>query len=144
MSAKIFLALVGLMYLGLAIWCSVVPTTTSAKVGFQLEPGSGQSEFLVIYGGLELALALIFLLPFARKEFLDSSLVACALIHACLVTFRTVSFFLYDDISSMTYKLAIGEWTILLLSVFFLICLKTGLKNQAPTAVDSRDSSPST
>ena len=117
MLAKIFLTLVGTMYLGLAVWCSVSPAVTSEKVGFDLKPGSGQSEFLVIYGGLELALALIFLIPLVRADYLASSLLACVLIHVCLVAFRTISLFLYNDISSMTYKLAVGEWVILILAV---------------------------
>lgn len=125
MIAKLFLAVVGLMYLGLAVWCSVAPAVTSDKVGFELKPGSGQSEFLVIYGGLELALALIFFLPLVRAEYLASSLLACFLVHACLVAFRSVSFFLYSDISSMTYGLAIGEWTILILAVACMVFTRT-------------------
>ena len=125
MIAKIFLAVVGLMYLGLAVWCSVAPAMTSGKVGFELKSGSGQSEFLVIYGGLELGLSLIFFLPLVRADYLSSSLLACILIHACLVAFRTISFFLYSDISSMTYKLAIGEWTILILAVLIMVLART-------------------
>ena len=121
MIAKIFLAVVGLMYLGLAVWCSVAPAMTSEKVGFDLKPGSGQSEFLVIYGGLELGLALIFLLPLVRSDYLASSLLACVLIHACLVAFRSISFFLYSDMSAMTYRLAIGEWVILILAVACMV-----------------------
>lgn len=124
MIAKIFLTLVGMMYLGLAVWCSVSPAVTSDKVGFDLKPGSGQSEFLVIYGGLELGLALIFLLPLVREDYLTSSLLACVLIHACLVAFRTVSLFLYSDIPSMTYKLAIGEWVILILAIVCMFYVK--------------------
>ncbi len=105
------------MYLGLAIWCSVDPATTSDKVGFQLRPGSGQSEFFVIYGGLELSLALFFLAPLIWSEFLKGSLMACIVLHACLVVFRTISFVLYTDIEAMTYQLAIGEWVILILAV---------------------------
>ena len=101
----------------LAVWCSVSPAVTSEKVGFDLKPGSGQSEFLVIYGGLELGLALIFLLPLVRADYLTSSLLACVLVHVCLVAFRTISLFLYNDISSMTYKLAVGEWVIMILAV---------------------------
>ena len=66
--ARIFLAAVGVAYLVLSAWCSVAPETTSQTVGFDLHPGTGQSEYLVIYGGLEAALAVIFLLPLLRKE----------------------------------------------------------------------------
>lgn len=124
MVAKIFLALTGLLYLGLAVWCSVAPAKVSGKVGFELAPGSGQSEFLVVYGGLEFGLALVFLLPLIRPDSLQTSLIACVLIHASLVAFRTVSFFLYSNISSMTYKLAIGEWVILGLALIGLVFLK--------------------
>ena len=124
MTTKIFLAAVGLLYLGLAGWCSYSPGRASEKVGFDLTPGSGQSEFLVVYGGLELGLAMIFLLPLVRAESLSTSLIACVLIHASLVVFRTISFFLYNNISSMTYRLAVGEWLILILSLACLVFLK--------------------
>ena len=116
MIAKIFLALVGLMYIGLAAWCSLAPHTTSGKVGFQLKPGSGQSEFLVIYGGLELAMALIFLWPLFNRDVLFYSLTTCLIIHGCLVFFRTLSFFLFRGMGSTTVYLAIGEWAILILT----------------------------
>ncbi len=120
MITKTFLGLVGVLYLGLAAWCSVSPGETSRKVGFQLVPGSGQSEFLVVYGGLEFGLALLFLMPLVRGDSLGYSLMACVLIHGSLVLFRSVSFFLYSDIGSMTYKLAVGEWAIFILA---LLCL---------------------
>lgn len=112
--SRIFLAAIGFLYLALAAWCSLKPQETSEKVGFQLRPGSGQSEFLVIYGGLELGLALLFLLPLVRPEHLRSSLLSCLILHACLVAFRSVSFFLYSDILPMTRKLAFFEWLILI------------------------------
>lgn len=114
MIVRIYLTLVAIVYVALSVWCSIDPETTSSKVGFDRIGGSGRSEFLVIYGGLELALALIFLMPWFNSRFSTASLWACLLIHGCLVLFRTVSFFLYDDISSMTVRLAIGEWIILL------------------------------
>ena len=117
MIARIYLSVVALLYIGLSAWCSLDPQTTSSKVGFERLGGSGKSEFLVIYGGLELGMALVFLLPWFNQEFTLASLWACIAIHACLVFFRTVSFFLYADISTMTYQLAIGEWDILLLAI---------------------------
>lgn len=124
--AKVFLGLVGLLYAGLGIWCSVSPAMTSDKVGFELKSGSGQSEFLAVYGGLEMGIALVFLLPLVRSKYLVSSLQACVLIHVCLVAFRTIGFFLYVDISSMIYKLAAGEWVILILGIVCSVLVKNG------------------
>ncbi len=118
--AKLFVGLVGVLYLGLAIWCSVQPNVTSKKVGFELIGGSGKSEFMTVYGGLEFGLALLLLATLFRSETVTYGLWAVMLIHGSLVLFRTISFFAYSDIGSFTYRLAIGEWVILLASAALL------------------------
>lgn len=119
--AKLFIGLVGVMYMGLAIWCSVQPNVTSKKVGFDLMNGSGQSEFITVYGGLEFGIALLLLASLFRTETLVYGLWAAMLIHGSLVLFRTISFFLYSNIGSFTYRLAIGEWVIFLASTALLV-----------------------
>lgn len=114
MWARIFLSAVGVVYGVLAVWCSLDPTTTSKKVGFDLVSDSGRSEFLVVYGGLEFGLALAFLLPLWRTEYTEPMLWFCVILHGCLVLFRTVSFWVYPDTSVFTARLAIGEWAIFL------------------------------
>ena len=115
--SKIYLVLVGLMYLGLALWCTFAPATTSQHVGFELKPGSGQSEFLTIYGGLEFGLALIFLLAAYKTDMVSFGVIACTLLHCSLVVFRSAGFMLFSDFAPITYKLAIGEWVIALLGI---------------------------
>jgi len=66
--ARIFLAIVGAAYLVLAGWCALMPDKTSRAVGFSLQTGSGQSEFLTVYGGLQLSLGLAFLWPLLRPS----------------------------------------------------------------------------
>jgi hypothetical protein len=119
---KIYLTIIGLLYAALAIWCSVAPETTSQKVGFKLEGGSGQSEFLTVYGGLEFGLALILLLPWVKPDSIETCMLACLLVHAALVVFRTLGFFMFTGLESMTWKLAAGEWVILLsgLAIWFM------------------------
>ena len=114
---KAFLVVVGLSYVALSVWCALAPRKTSAAVGFDLRPGTGESEYLVIYGGLQLALGGLFLLPVIRRDALLTSLTACVLIHASLVAFRTVSFFLYRGFERTTYVLAGVEWLILVAAV---------------------------
>lgn len=129
---RIFLAIVGSLYVLLALWCSLAPNTTSQTVGFTLKPGSGQSEFLVVYGGLELALGIVFLWPLYQKEAARYALFTCLVLHACLVLFRTVGFFLFEGIESTTYSLAFGEWLI------FLISLGLCLTQQKSTATPAK------
>lgn len=117
---KFFLAAIGLLYLGLAIWCATKQATTSQKVGLTRQTGQGESEYLTIYGGLQMSLAIMFLYPMVRESTLSNMLLCCVIVHACLVFFRTVAFFQYKDFWKMTYQLASAEWAIFLVSVFML------------------------
>jgi hypothetical protein len=133
--SRIFLALTGALYLYLAIWCSIRPADTSRLVGFQLQPGSGQSEFLTVYGGLEFGLALVLLWPLVDRTVTRRILVCCFLIHASLVAFRTAGFVLYTDIQAMTWKLAAGEWVLFLLSgALLLLGRENGAKGSGDLA----------
>jgi len=109
---RIFLAIVGAAYILLAAWCSIMPDKTSRGVGFTLQTGSGQSEFLTVYGGLQLALGIAFLWPLYRPSEVVFPLFLCLLIHGCLVAFRTTSFVLYSGIPTTTFALAATEWII--------------------------------
>jgi len=109
---RIFLAIVGAAYILLAAWCSIMPDKTSRGVGFTLQTGSGQSEFLTVYGGLELAIGIAFLWPLYRPSEVVFPLFLCLLIHGCLVAFRTTSFVLYSGIPTTTFALAATEWII--------------------------------
>ena len=123
--AKIFLTAVGLLYLALGIWCAVDPQTTSNKVGFELKPGSGESEFVTVYGGLELGLAFIALMPFVWPSSMRFALISILAMHVFLVFFRTTAYFRFEGIGQFTHRLAIGEWVILLASVAILLTMKS-------------------
>ncbi len=80
-------------------------------MGFTLQPGSGQSEYLTVYGGLELALGLMFLWPLVRPSETAYTLFLCLLIHGCLVAFRTAGFITFAGIPTTTCALAATEWS---------------------------------
>lgn len=128
MIARLYLMLVGLLYLGLAIWCAIDLETTSKAVGFQLVGGSGQSEFFTVYGGLEFGLALVLLWPLVQARYTHFGLVACTLIHGSLVVFRTIAFFRFEDLERMTYQLAVGEWVIFLVGL--VLCWQSNAKSE--------------
>ena len=120
MIPKIYLSVVGLLYLALAIWCTIQPAITSAKVGFELKGGTGQSEFMTVYGGLEFGLALVLIASMFREQTLTFGVVSCVIIHASLVAFRTIAFFRFSDFDRFTYNLAVGEWIIMLIGIAIL------------------------
>jgi len=112
--ARIFLAIVGGAYLLLAVWCAVKPEQTAASVGYELRAGSGRSEYFTVYGGLQAGLGLLFLWPLWRAESTPTILLACLVVHAGIVVFRSLSFALFAGIQSTTFILAGVEWAILL------------------------------
>lgn len=115
MIEKVFLGVVGTAYLVLAIWCMIAPGTTAQAVGFELQSGSGQSEYLVVYGGLQLGLGCFFIWPvFWKPEVISVAIVASLFIHTALVLLRSVSFLLYEDLGGTTLVLASVEWSILI------------------------------
>lgn len=116
--ARIFLAIVGAAYFLLAAWCSFMPEKTSKAVGFTLQPGSGQSEFLTVYGGLELALGIAFLWPLYRPTEVAYPLFLCLLVHGCLVAFRTTGFVFYSGMPTTTFFFAALEWIIFIGAAF--------------------------
>ena len=126
-----FLALVGVVYVGLGGWCLARPEQTARSVGFELIPGAGVSEYMVVYGGLELAIGLLFLQPLVRPDRLSAMLEACFLIHLCLVLVRSWTLLAIPGSPSFTKSLAMGEWVILLLSA---VCLWMHRTTTPPTA----------
>ncbi|MBB02874.1 MAG: hypothetical protein ACE37I_11845 [Rubinisphaera brasiliensis] len=117
MVAKIFLTLTGLMYAGLALYCTIAPGKASDTVNLGMNGMGGKSEFTTVYGGLEMGMALVFLMPLLQAGYTKSSLLACLLIHGCLVAFRLFSFTQYPGAFQHVRTLAIGEIVILLLSI---------------------------
>ena len=115
---KMLLTVVGAAYLGLAIWCVANPEGTAKAVGFQLEGGSGKSEYLTVYGGLQLALGLLFLQVWFRPAKTSAMVELCLVVHACLVLARGFSLLTVPGIASLTKGLAAGEWAILIWSLF--------------------------
>ncbi|MEW4488174.1 DUF4345 family protein [Thalassoglobus sp. JC818] len=114
--SRFFLAVLGFAYIGLGVWCSIAPQATSDSVGFVLQPGQGQSEFLTVYGGLEVALGLIFLWPLLKRDDTRISLAICLVVHSSLVLFRSIGFFIYTGFETTTYSLAATEWVIFLIA----------------------------
>lgn len=117
--AKIFLTVIAVIYLVFAVWCAAKPETTAGSLGLRLDLGSGQSEYVTVYGGFQLALAILFLWPWLDASVLTFSLTTCLIIHACLVLFRTLGFVLFSGIRPMTIGFAASEWVVMLIAAFF-------------------------
>lgn len=56
----LYLWINAVLYALLALWCTLMPMQTSQSIGFVQLSSSGQSEYAVIYGGMQFGFAFLF------------------------------------------------------------------------------------
>lgn len=100
------------LYALLAAWCTLMPGQTAAAVGFQVLDKSGQSEYLVIYGGLQLGMAFLFAY-FARTEQPRNGLVLSLAFYVPIVIYRAFTMASLWPVGPTTFALAVLEWLLL-------------------------------
>jgi len=111
--AKVYLWINAVLYLALAVWCTLSPAKTATAVGYtQLSP-AGQTEYLVIYGGLQLGMAFLFGY-FAWIDQARTGLVLALAFYLPIVLFRSVSLWRLWPVSTPTVALACVEIALLL------------------------------
>ncbi len=101
--SRLLLLLFGALYLVLGAWCLVAPATTSRKVGLDLLGATGRSEFLVVYGGLELAMGAFFLWCGLEGSLHRAGLLFALLSSAALALTRLGTLLVLPGIQRGTY-----------------------------------------
>jgi hypothetical protein len=86
-----YLALNGVLYVVLAVWCSVAPVTTAAFLGLAWSNAGGAMEYLAVYGGLQGGLGVFFLLSLWQADLRRAALWLCCCAYAGLVVLRTLA-----------------------------------------------------
>lgn len=101
-----YLWLNALVYLLFSLWCTVRPTQTAAAAGYLALDGSGRSEYLVVYGGLQLGIAAFYTLLALTPDLHRLGLLFSLAIYVAIVAYRAVTVVLYRPVGGVT--LAIG------------------------------------
>ncbi len=86
--ATIYLAINALAYFGFAAWCTLLPEKTSAAIGFDFKTASAKSEYITVYGGLELGMAIFFLIAAISPDMRAAGVLFGFILYACLAVFR--------------------------------------------------------
>lgn len=118
--AKAFLILNGVLYIGLALWCTIAPMKTSSSIGFGLPNSSAKSEYLVVYGGLELAMGAFFLLCAFKANMLEAGLWFALLTYGCLMVYRWSTIFALRDLGVFIYTMVAVETVMTAASAWLL------------------------
>ncbi|MEB1528892.1 DUF4345 domain-containing protein [Xanthomonas sp. WHRI 7945] len=111
--AKAYLWFNAALYAVLALWCTLLPAQTAAAVGYVGLDRSGQSEYLVIYGGLQLGMAFLFGY-FARTAQLHTGLLLALAFYVPIVLYRSVGLLRLWPVGPTTTGLAVFEILLLL------------------------------
>lgn len=110
--ATAYLYLNAVVYLLFAVWCTFAPARTATAVGYATLTRSGQTEYLTIYGGLQLGLAVLFAW-FAWTQQMRTGLVLAMALYVPIVLYRSVGLVRWWPVETTTLLLAATEWLML-------------------------------
>lgn len=113
---SIYLYLNAAIYLVFSIWCSVAASGTSQALGFISLNPSGRAEYLTVYGGLQLGLAIIFGWTAWSGELRFGLVVALAL-YAPIVLWRIAGVSMNWPVANGTLYVAVLELTMLMAAI---------------------------
>lgn len=105
-----YLYLNAALYVLFAVWCSVMPATTAAALGLDFKSGSGKSEYITVYGGMEFAIAMFFLLAAIKPEYRHAGLLFALLFYGSLVAWRIPTLVFIAGVQPTTYLFAATEF----------------------------------
>lgn len=109
----VYLGFNALLFLVFAAWCSFKPAETARALGYEALSRGGQSEYLVIYGGLQLGLAAVFAMFAARPEHRETGLAFSLFLYGGIVLYRAVTLWIYGPVPALTWAVAALELVML-------------------------------
>ncbi len=108
-----YLYLNAALYALFALWCTVSAAATARAIGYLQFNSGGESEYRVIYGGLQLGLALVFALLARRSELWEMGLVFSLAIYVPIVFYRVATIVSFWPVPPTTLAVGAMELTLL-------------------------------
>jgi hypothetical protein len=103
---KLYLGFNAVIYAALAVWCTLAVNTTSQSQGFLSLNNSGRSEYLTIYGGLQLGLGIFFALCAWNPRWSETGLVMALCLYVPIVLWRMASLATHWPVGNVTLYVA--------------------------------------
>lgn len=104
----LYLWINAVLYALLALWCTLMPGQTSQSIGFVQLSSSGQSEYAVIYGGMQFGFAFLFAWTALSGNHRFGLIFALA-IYVPILLFRIISVARYWPVSTTTLGTGVLE-----------------------------------
>jgi hypothetical protein len=114
------------LYLLFAVWSTVTPGKVATNLGYEALSASGRSEFLVVYGGLELGLAALFAYMAANPPLQRPGVLIGLFMYAPIVAYRVFTVLKFWPVRSMTVYVGTLEVALLAWAIVLLVLNKSG------------------
>ena len=116
--SAIYLYVNAALYLLFAVWCTVGMSRTAPAMGFTSLSNSGRSEYLAIYGGLQVGLAIAFWLLARNASWHAPGILFAIALYAPIVLFRLISMIRFWPVGTVTLFTAALEVLLLVIAVW--------------------------
>lgn len=116
--AKFYLLFNAVLYAAFVAWCTLKWGQTSLASGYLSLSNGGRSEYLVIYGGLQLGLAAFYAYTALQPQYQYIGIVFSLFIYAAIVLYRITTIGLYWPVGTVTLWFAGLELLLLLAAIF--------------------------
>jgi hypothetical protein len=110
---NIYLYVNAVIYVVFAAWCTVAPMSTARNLGYESLSSSGLSEYVVVYGGLQLGLGLFFAWC-VQAGLQRAGLVLALALYVPIVLYRCISVARQWPVASTTLVVGALEFALLL------------------------------
>lgn len=114
----LYLYVNAIIYAVFGAWCLIAPGTTANNLGYTALNGSGESEYRVVYGGLQIGLALFF--AYCARTSDRAGLVLAVALYVPIVLVRAVTVVKFP-VSSMTLGVGALEALLLVTGLWVLL-----------------------
>lgn len=118
---KAYLLVNSALYVLFALWCTLKATNTANNLGYVSLNNSGRSEYLVIYGGLQIGLAVMFFLLSRDAAFHKLGILISIGLYAPIVLYRLVTIGKFSPVSPLTLSVGALETGLLIAAVWIAI-----------------------
>jgi hypothetical protein len=112
------------LYLIFEIWQTLLPTRTAAAIGYATLDSSGRSEYLVIYGGLQVGLAAFFAWTAYQTALNRVGVIFALCLYAPIAVYRLVTIGRYWPVSHVTLIVGALEIALLIGAIFVISAVR--------------------
>jgi hypothetical protein len=119
--AAAYLYLNAALYAVFAVWCTVSPASTARNIGYTSLSSGGRSEYLVIYGGLQLGLAALFWILARNPATLRLWIQISIGLYAPIVLYRIITVIRFWPVTPLTAGTGILELSLLVAALAILV-----------------------